>query len=268
MEENEDLMPPNVRLGFVLAATVLLAPACNRSRPNATASASLAERAVETQQLERQVEALKRALVDAQKGALFSPDHLAIGASEEVAQALIARALPIEKEIAGRFQSRIERATVSFRSLQASVVLEGRVSHKEDGETFADLKLFGGIPTIEVDPGGRTLRADIVLDSFQVTRAAAAGAEHALVTMVARELGERGLDALRALVPPLRLPVALEQAISMPGVTEGPVAIQGGELPLRASVARVLPISGRLWAMVDVKDDGWRTAGPSGGARP
>lgn len=251
------LLPTVATAAFIFACR----PAKQALEETNTTASRAAQADAEKKRLERQVAALERAIVDSKKGALFSPDYLAVGASEDVAKQLIARALPIEKDVTKDFHAKIDQAQVSFRSFEASVVLQGRISRKGDPSTFADLKLIGGIPTIEIEENGKTLRADIVLDSFDVTRAAAMGAEHDLVTLAARELGARGLDALRELVPPLRFPITLEQAIDVPGVSEGPATIRGGRLPLSAKVARVLPVSGRLWAMVAVDTAGWTEIG-------
>jgi len=61
--------------------------------------------------------------------------------------------------------------------------------------------------------------------------------------------------------------VAIERGIDLPGVSGGVVSIPAGHLPLEAEVARVLPLSGRLWAMIDVSTTGWRnSAAKPGGA--
>jgi hypothetical protein len=234
-----------------------LVPAC--SRRDAEADLDPAHEA-ELVTLRRQVEGLRGALVDSQRGALVSPDHIAIGVDEETARNLLAATLPIERVIADDFDARIDTATVAFRSFEATVTLEGRVTRRDMPETYADLILHGAIPGVEIDRAGRTLRADIVLDSFEVKRAAAVGAEHDLVKLVARRLGERGLAELRGLVPALRFPVSIEQEIAMPAIHEGPVSIPAATLPLEASVARVLAASGRLWAMVEVRNSAWRSA--------
>ena len=83
------------------------------------------------------------------------------------------------------------------------------------------------------------------------------GAEASLVTEAARLLGEHGLDALRDLVPPIRIPVGVEQEIDLPGVSGGPISIPSGRLPLDAKVSRVLPLGRRLWVMIDVTTTGW-----------
>jgi hypothetical protein len=42
------------------------------------------------------------------------------------------------------------------------------------------------------------------------------------------------------------------------GFEEGPVSVRAGALPMRASVARVLALQGRLWVVLDVAAGPWR----------
>jgi hypothetical protein len=237
---------------------VLGVGACSRSGtegpvPNALLTS-------EEKLLERQVGSLRSAIADAKKGVLFSPDDIAVGVSESVVQATIAQALPMEKPIDTEFRARIDRAVVSFRSMQGSIRLEGRVWALADPGTYADLFLVGGIESVRVDQSTGTLEATIVLDGWDVQRAAAVGAEMDWIKDLAHLLGDRGLDELRELVPLVRIPVGVEQGIDLPGLSGGPVVVPAGRLPLDASVTRVLPLSGRLWVMVGLRSGGWRKA--------
>jgi hypothetical protein len=215
--------------------------------------------------MERQVAALKDAIRDARQGTLFPPDAVAIGVSEEIVQVTLSEALPIDQTVAGRFRARIDRVVVSFRSMQGSVRLEGRVWALAEPGTFADLVLLGGIQDLEIDKEIGVLRAEIVLDGWEPIRAAAMGAEAEWIKDLARLLGARGLAALRDLAPPVRIPVGIEQAIDLPGFSGGGVAIPSGRLPLEARVSKVLPLSGRLWALINVTTSGWQRTGEGAG---
>lgn len=216
--------------------------------------------ASEARLLERQVVSLRQALADSKRGTLFPPDHLAVGVSEAVVQSLVAQALPIERPIASRFMARIDRANVSFAAMQGAVKLEGRIWSLANPSTFAELTLMGGIEGVEIERATGILKAEIALDGFEVKRAAAMGAEADLVTEAARLLGQQGLGALRDLVPPIRIPVGVEQEVDLPGVSEGPILIPAGRLPLEARVSRVLPLAGKLWVMISVTTPGWSPA--------
>ncbi len=258
-------MRPPILLRIALA--LLLAPpigSCRKAADVVTPDSPLAS---ELKLLERQVASLKEAVRDAKRGELFSPGDIAIGVTEEVVQTVLSQAFPIEQSVSEDFVGRIDRAIVSFRSMQGSVRLEGRVWAKADPATYADLILLGGIHEVDIDRDTGVLRAQIALDGWDVQRAAAVGMEFEWTKGLVRTLGEKGLVALRALVPDVSIPVAIERGIDLPGVNGGVVSIPAGHLPLEAEVARVLPLSGRLWAMIDVSSTGWKnSAAKSGGA--
>lgn len=239
-------------------ACVLGVGAC--ARPGSEAPAPDPLLVSQERLLERQVDALRTAIADAKAGLLFPPDDIAVGVSESVVQATIAQALPIEKAVGAEFRARVDRVVVSFRSMQGSVRLEGRVWAVADPGTYADLFLLGGLEQARVDRSTGTLEGSIVLDGWDVQRAVAAGAEMDWIRDLVHLVGDRGLEELRELVPQVRIPVGVEQGIDLPGLAGGPVTVPAGRLPLDASVTRVLPLSGRLWVMIGVRSGGWRKA--------
>jgi hypothetical protein len=251
-------MRPSILLRIAL--TLLAAPSLPGCRQPAVAPEDPAL-VSELKLLERQVAGLKEAIRDAKKGELFSQNAIAIGVSEAVVQAGVAQALPIQAAVSPEFSARIDRVSVSFRSMQGSVTLAGRVWAIADPGTYADLVLLGGIHQVDIDRETGVLRAQIALDGFEVKRAAAAGMEFEWTKSLVRMLGDRGLGALRELVPDVRIPVGIERGIELPGVSGGAITIPSGRLPLEAAVARVLPLSGRLWAMIEVKTTGWERPG-------
>lgn len=248
-------MRPPILLRIVLGL-LIASPLAGCGKPNVVEKNS--PLASELKLLERQVTALKEAIRDAKRGELFSTRAIAIGVSEEVVQTVVSQALPIEGPVSSDFVARIDRAIVSFASMQGSVRLEGRVWSIADPNTYADLVLLGGIHEVDIDHDTGVLRAQIALDGWDIQRAAAVGMEFGWTKELVRVLGERGLVALRDLVPDVRIPVGIERGIDLPGVSGGVVTIPKGRLPLDAAVARVLPLSGRLWAMVEVTTTGWQ----------
>ena len=78
------------------------------------------------------------------------------------------------------------------------------------------------------------------------------------IAAVAEHLAGRNLEMLQGRIPDLAIPVRLQQNLSIDGLGDGPVQVDPGELPVRAAVARVLPLSGRLWVFLDVKIGPWR----------
>ena len=243
---------------FFSIALLALGGACRRDE--ARAARVRAEKAL----LERQIEGLRELVVAAQARTLLKSEQFLIGADEATVQGLIAATLPQERVIANRFRVRLERAEARFRSSQGVVVLKGRASPVQSADTFVDLTLEGALDDVVIDQRSGTLVAKIAIYHLEVQRAAAAGAEGSAIRALAEALGRERLDELSELVPPLQIPIRLEQSIAFDGFEEGPVSAGAGTLPVTASVARVLALAGRLWVVLDVGAGPWRATRRTG----
>jgi hypothetical protein len=232
--------------GPARAAAVLVAAlaafGCGQGRAR---SAAEAEAAV----LRRQIADLRGLLDASRRGALVSPDWLAVGVDEALLRELLQAGLPQERVVEG-YRVRVETAGVRLRSALGLVTLAGRVSRADDPGTYADLDLQGSIHALAIDRRRGTLTGRVALDRFEVRRAAAAGAESGLVAAAVEALG---LDVLSDLVPPLALPVHLDQDVPLPAFAEGPVSFAAGTLPVHLHVARVMPFEGRLWVLLEAR---------------
>jgi hypothetical protein len=218
--------------------------------------------------LKRQVTGLRELVQAAETKTLVSPDWVAIGLEESAFRAVLSAGLPQETTVGGRAKVRIDRADVSFQGSTASVNLFGRVSDTQDPDLLADISLQGGLDEIEISPEG-TLSARVAVDSFEVARTAAAGAETPMVKVLVDMLSAERMERLRDLLPPVEIPVKLDQAIAINGFGEGPVQVNPGVLPVHARVARVVALSGRLWVMLEVSVGPWVAAPANPGpARP
>ncbi|HEX9187209.1 MAG TPA: hypothetical protein VGB87_09065, partial [Vicinamibacteria bacterium] len=51
-------------------------------------------------------------------------------------------------------------------------------------------------------------------------------------------------------LPPVQIPVKVQQSIDLPAVTSGPVRIDGARMPLQVAVSQVLAGQGLLWIAV------------------
>lgn len=89
--------------------------------------------------------------------------------------------------------------------------------------------------------------------------------------MLESSLGDLGANALDGLVranlesiqnaiPEIQVPVQLEQAIKVGGLTEGAVVAKPGTLPLAISVSQVIPTNTRLWILLQAKAGPWQVA--------
>jgi hypothetical protein len=232
-----------VALRSLVVVAVLVLPGCRGGGPRARAEAA---------SLHRQTEGLRALLATAEGSRFFSPDQLAIGVKAELIRDVLQRRLPVETVVAGGLRVRIERAQVSLESSQSLITLQGRVSADQADGAYADLELLGGLRRFEVDAGSGVLTAHVDLDRVEVQRLAAGILERGLVQGATESLGGRGLGALGEVVPRLEIPMRLDRAVDFPGFAEGVVSVAPKRLPLRVSVARVVPLAGRLWIFLDV----------------
>lgn len=255
------LAPMRVPPAWMLLCVAGLAGACG---PEAPPPRLLAEEAL----VKRQLEGLREMVAAAERNELLSPDHLAIGIEESLVRDLLDASLPVEGVLAGAARVRLERAEVTFRATQGLVTVSGRVSPVDSPDTFADLTLKGSLDQLEVDGPTGKLTGRLVLDDLEIHRAAAAGTESALLKAAIETLGREGLASLQDMLPPVAVPIRLDQQIEIEGFGDGPVSVGAARLPLTAAVTRVLPLSGRLWVMIRVKAEPWQKLTPErGGSR-
>jgi len=218
--------------------------------------------------LRRQTEGLRELLAAADKGSLFSSDQLAIGIEAELLRDLLQRRLPIETVIGEQLRVRLEKAEVALENSQSLVTLQGRVSPVDGADAFADLLLLGGLHRLEVDAGTGILTARVELDRIEVQRLAAGMLERGLVQGINESLGGRSLGALGDVLPRIEIPVRFDQAVEFKGFAEGVVSVRPKRLPVRVSVARVIPVAGRLWILLDISAEGKARSPVAGGGRP
>lgn len=242
----------------VLALFGLLA-ACRGGGPRARAEGAA---------LRRQTEGLRELVAAADKGSLFSSDHLAIGIKAELLRDLLQRRLPIETVVGDQLRVRLERAEVSLEGSQSVVTLQGRVSPVNGVDAFADLELLGGLQRFEVDAASGILTTRVELDRIEVQRLAAGMLERGLVEGLNESLGGRSLGALGDVLPRIEIPVRLDQAIEFGGFAEGVVSVRAKRLPVRVSVARVMPVAGRLWILLAISAEGKARSPVAGGDGP
>ena len=68
-------------------------------------------------------------------------------------------------------------------------------------------------------------------------------------------------------LPPIQIPVKVQQSIELPAVTNGPVRIDGASMPIAANVSRVFAGQGRLWVAIHFQPGELvKTAGRARGA--
>lgn len=239
---------PSRVAAMVLAA---LALACHRREsPEATRARSTA--AFRRAQIAR----LETVIAQAERGELVTTDQIAIGISEEAIKSLMSASLPREAVVASRLNVRIETAEAIFRGDKAAVVFRARASSVKAPQASATVELAGALEQFRLEDG--KLLAKVVLLHFTVLESSVGD----LAADVLDALVRANTAAIEAAIPPIQIPVHIEQSIRIAGLTEGAVVAKPGSLPLTVAVSQVLPINQRLWVLLQAKAGPWVAAPP------
>lgn len=235
----------------VLAAgllAVIVAAGCQkRESPEAVLARSTAEFR------RNQIAGLEKEIARVERGELVTKDQLAIGISEDTVKGLLNASLPQETVVGGHLRVRIESALPIFRGSQAGLMFRAKASSVDAPDASATLELGGALEQFRLEKG--KLFARVALGHF---------------TVLESSVGELAADALDGVVranlpliqdsiPPLEIPVQIEQSIRIAGLTEGAVVAKPGALPLHVTVTQVLPINERLWVLLKATAGPWQT---------
>lgn len=208
--------------------------------------------------VEAQVAGLQELIGKAERGELVTADQIAVSVEESVARELLNAPLPQEQVIAGRVRVRIESAEPYFRGSQGAMLFRARATSEDLPGAFAELELGGGLDEMKLVNGRLSARARLV--HFSIVRASVGPlAQGALESLVRENLG-----AIEDQIPPLEIPVHIDEKVSIDGFDAGPVSAKGGELPLQARVSHVLYANQRLWVLIDANVGPWKPATKAG----
>lgn len=205
----------------------------------------------------RQIESLRDLTSALRENRLVDERWLAVSVDEAAVAAVIQAGLPLETLVADRFRVHVESAEAIFRSGTSLVRLRARVEDQKDLGRQAFVFYQGGLDDITVGDDGR-LRTRVMIDHIEVPEAQMAGKDAKAVAALAVQLAGRNLQALENRVPRVAIPVRMQQTLTLEGLGDGPVQVRPGQLPVQAAVARVVPLSGRLWVFLDVKVGPWQ----------
>jgi hypothetical protein len=190
-----------------------------------------------------------------------------VAVDEQVFGEVVGATLPLQVAIGDRLHLRLEKASAFFRYTQGVVMFEGRLAGSQRPDLFLSMRLAGGIDKVSFENG--SLSAHVKLYYFEVLGSGLGDMGRNLVEQLVRD----NLAAIEDSLPPIVIPVRVEQAIAVPGLGDGPVSVKPGSLPLSAAVANTLSLEGRLWISVDIAAGPWQTGeqappAPSGKAQP
>jgi hypothetical protein len=193
--------------------------------------------------LEREVAGLRDAVGRLERREPLLPEQdLAVAIDDTLLQGVITAQLPFESEI-GEYQLKLEEAEVHFRGAP-SVRLRGRLKRQGKLELEAVVNVIGALDSIAVDAERGALAAKIAVDHIGIEKAA--GVETLLSGTTLDEVARMIRLQLADKLPPIQIPVKVQQSIDLPAVTNGPVRIDGARMPLQVAVSQVTAGQGRL----------------------
>jgi hypothetical protein len=172
-----------------------------------------------------------------------------VGVDETLADELFESQLPLERVVRGLVRVQLDSATFRFREKYGTVRIDGNIRFRGLPVPPVALGIQGGLEEAEVDPETGILRVRIAIDHVELEQAA--GLEGILGRGAINFLGGGAREILAQVLPPLEVPVAIEQAIPVPALEEGGVRLSALEVPLEVSVERVLAAGGKLWVIFD-----------------
>jgi hypothetical protein len=197
--------------------------------------------------LEREVAGLREAVGRVERGEpLLPPRDLAVAIDETLLQGVIAAQMPFASRL-GEFLLTLEQVEVMFRGAP-TVRLRGCLQHHGRVDLEAVVNVVGALDSISIDGGRGALAAKIVVDHIGIEQAA--GIESLLSGSTLDELARSIRVRLADQLPPIQIPVRVQQGIELPAVTRGPVRIDGASMPIVANVSQVLAGQGRLWVAI------------------
>ena len=200
--------------------------------------------------LAREVEGLRETVARLERGEPLLPvEDVAVAIDDALVRDIIAAQLPFEAAV-DRFRLVLTAAEAQFRGSPV-VRLRGEIHPQEKADLTAAVSVLGALEDIAVDPATSTLRARIAVDHIGIERAA--GVEQLLGGAAMDEVARLVRVQLEGRLPPIQIPVKVQQIIELPAVTAGPVRIDGASMPLQVAVSRVFAGQGRLWIGVSVR---------------
>jgi hypothetical protein len=211
--------------------------------------------------LKTQIADMRRLVARAESGELVTQDRISIGITEGVVKQLLDASLPREVILGKRIRLRVESAQPYFRGNNAGLLFQATARGVTLTQATARLELGGALERFRLD--NTKLLADVELAHFKVL-------ESSLGTIsagVLEQLGKDNRPALNQAIPPLEIPVHLEESINIGGLDQGVVKARAGALPLALTVAEVIPAGERLWVLLDARAGPWQRTSSADAAR-
>jgi hypothetical protein len=200
--------------------------------------------------LQREVEGMRAVVARLERGEPMLPlDDVAIAIDDGLLRGIIGAQLPFQADV-DRFHLALKEAEVHFRGSPV-VRLRGSLAVRERPTLAAAVTVIGALEDVRVDEASSTLRAKVAVDHLAIEKAA--GFESILSGATLDEVARMVRLQVKDKLPPIQIPVKVQQSIDLPAVTRGPVRIDGARMPLQVEVSQVVAGQGRLWIAVHVQ---------------
>lgn len=239
------MTPPRALHAATLAALLALAGCRAPEAPEA------AEARARKYVLQGELIELVRLMHKARRGELVTEGQIAIGVSESLVERLVTASLPPERVLAGRLRIGLEKVEAFFRGGLATIRFRAQVGSTDVPGARVEVDLAGSLKDARLEKGRLTAR--IVLVHFKVVSSFAGDLGKNLVEDAVRT----NLATLEGWIPPLEIPVLLEESVDFGGIQEGPVRVGPGRLPLNLVLSHVVPVNERLWLLVQAAAGEW-----------
>ncbi len=230
------------------AAALLALAGCRAPEPPEAAQARARKDLLQGQLVE-----LVRLIDRARRGELMTDGQIAIGVSESLVQRLLAASLPPQRVVSGRLRIALEQVQPFFRGGLNVILFRARVASADIPDAQVEIELGGTLKDVALREGRLVARVGLV--HFTVLRSVGGDVAKNLVEDAVRA----NLSAIEGWIPPLEIPVLLEEEVEFGGLSEGPVRVGPGRLPLKLALSHVVPVNERLWLLVKAAAGEWES---------
>jgi hypothetical protein len=235
-----------IKIGGLFIAIILLVTLLILGcAPSQEETEYLARRAM----LLRQNQGIRELIAEEEKGSLVPVDRFLVGVDEKVLGDIFRSQLPRERPLRERFVIRLEKAEVSLQDKYGLIIIEGNLHHRKTPEHKIEVRIFGGLSSVMIDPMTNLLSIGFAIDHFELLQA---GILESILGSGGKKLfAKQGLSLLQDAIPNIQIPVTLTQHINIPPIADGGIKLDSLVIPLELSVDRFIATGGKLWVTLN-----------------
>ena len=200
--------------------------------------------------LQHEVDGLRDAVTRLERNeTVLPPGDVAIAVEGALVRDIINEQLPFDADF-DNYHLHLSRVEVTFQN-SPILHLGGSLYLRANPSLSADVTAVGALQNVDIDKALSTLTAGVAVDYIKIERMA--GLESVLSRGVLEELARSLRLHIAGQLPPIRIPIKVQQTIDFPPMKAGPIRLDAASLPLQVSVSRVVAGLGRLWISVQIR---------------